>query len=231
MRRSAEYCIDLPEDFPEPQLTKYMAVARRVLLEPTKSHQWSEFAGASNLLAWRYRASFEDWQYYKGSLSAHSNPDHDELYRRERALFGMFTAGVSCIESTCYSLAALASHPAVLALPFGAGEQRRCSPSALQVWLAPYAKASVLNGTLATLLASTEWDLWVSLRNRMTHRSNLPRVIHAWTGSTPPPIKPLHFAATSSSPAVEAETTDFDTLHNWLAQTLAALLEGGAYLP
>ena len=231
MRHSTEYCIKLPEDFPEQELTQYMSVARRVLLEPQKSVQWSEFAGASNLLAWRYRAAFEDWQYYKNSLSTCQNPNHDDLYQRERALFGMFTAGVSCIESACYSLAALASHPAVLDMPFGHGEQRRCNPSKLREWLAPYGKANQLRSVLDGLLASNEWDLWVSLRNRMTHRSNLPQVVTAWVGSPPPAIKPIHFAATSSSPAIEAETTDFDALHEWLVSTLGALLAAGALLP
>ena len=231
MRRSAEYCLDLPDDFPEVELTQYMAVARKVLLEPQKAAQWSEFGGASNLIAWRYRASYEDWQYYKTSLATHSNPDHEELYRRERALFGMFTAGVSCIESTVYSLAALASHPAVLGLPFGSAEQRRCSPSVLRGWLAPHAKASAVTATLDQLLAANEWELWVDLRNRMTHRSNLPRVIQAWVGALPPPIKPIHFAATSSTPAVEAETTDFDALHEWLAKTLSSLFCVGSKLP
>lgn len=223
--------MDLPDDFPEVELTLYMAVARKVLLEPQKSAQWSEFAGASNLIAWRYRASYEDWQYYKTSLATHSNPDHEELYRRERALFGMFTAGVSCIESTVYSLAALASHPAVLALPFGAAEQRCCSPSRLRDWLVPNSKALAVAATLDQLLATSEWGLWVGLRNRMTHRSNLPRVIQAWAGTPPPPIKPIRFAATSSTPAVEAETTDFDALHEWLAKTLGSLLGAGAKLP
>ena len=231
MRPSAEYCIELPDDFPEAELTHYMAIARKVLLEPQKSPQWSEFGGASNLIAWRYRASFEDWAYYKTSLQTRTNPDHEENFRRERAIFGMFTAGVSCIESTCYSLAALSSHPAVLALPFGVVEQRRCNPSALRDWIAPHAKAATLSATLDRLLASPEWDLWLSLRNRMTHRSNLPRVIQAWMGSPPPPIKPIHFAATSSTPTVEAETTDFDALHAWLAMALAELLVGGASLP
>ena len=231
MRHSTEYCIALPEDFPEQQLTQYMAVARKTLLEPQKSEEWGEFAGASNLLAWRYRASFEDWQYYKNSLIACLNPTHEDLYRRERALFGMFTAGVSCIESACYSLAALASHPSVLDLPFGLGEQRRCNPSKLRDWLAPHGKAAQLTSVLDTLLASSEWDLWVSLRNRMTHRSNLPKVVTAWVGSPPPSIKPLHFAATSSTPAIEAETTDFEALHEWLVMTLGALLAAGAQLP
>lgn len=231
MRRSAEYCIDLPDDFPEVELTQYMAVARNVLLAPQKATQWSEFGGASNLIAWRYRSSYEDWQYYKTSLATHSNPDHEELYRRERALFGMFAAGVSCIESTVYSLAALASHPAVLGFPFGLAEQRRCSPSVLRGWLRPYSKASAVTTALDRLLAANEWELWVDLRNRMAHRTNLPRVVKAWTGAVPPPIKPIHFAATSSTSAVEAETTDFDSLHEWLAKTLKSLLSAGAKLP
>lgn len=231
MRRSAEYCIDLPDDFPEVQLTRYMTAARKVLLEPIKSLQWGEFAGASNLIAWRYRASYEDWQYYKQSLASHSNADHNELFKRERALFGMFTAGVSCIESTVYSLAALASHPAVLSLPFGAVEQRHCSPSSLRDWLLPYSRASTVVSVLNELLSAKQWALWVDLRNRMTHRSNLPRVIKAWAGGPPPPIKPIHFAATSSTPDVEGEAADFDALHDWLAQTLAAILAAGANLP
>ena len=42
MRSSVEYCIDLPEDFPESELTKYMAFAREVLLEPSPSPAWNE---------------------------------------------------------------------------------------------------------------------------------------------------------------------------------------------
>ena len=65
MYRSPEYCIDLPDDFPESELAQYMVFARTVLLQPQKSAAWREFAGASNLIAWRYKASFADWQFYK----------------------------------------------------------------------------------------------------------------------------------------------------------------------
>lgn len=230
VRRSTEFCIDLPDDFPELELTQYMAFARRILLEPAKSAAWGEFGGASNLIAWRYRASYEDWQYYRTSLSQHSNPDHEELYRRERALFGMFSAGVSCIESTVYSLAALASHPAAVAIPFGVIEQRRCNPVNLRAWLAPHPHASGVVAALDHLLAAGEWGTWVELRNRMTHRSNLPRIISVWVGPPPPPSKPIRFAATSSTSPVEAEVADFDALHRWLAQTLALLLATGLTL-
>jgi len=230
MHRSAEYCIDLPDDFPESELTQYMAFARKALLEPEKSAAWSEFAGASNLIAWRYRASYEDWQYYKASLANYSNPDHEELYRRERAIFGMFSSGVSCIESAVYSLAALASHPSLLAIPFEMAEQRRCNPATLRGWVESHASAAALTATLDCLLSANEWALWVNLRNRMTHRSNLPRIIQAWVGAPPPQSKPINFAATSSTPAVEADLADFDALHRWLASTLASLLVAGPTL-
>jgi hypothetical protein len=230
MRRSAEFCIDLPEDFPEVELAQYMLFARATLLKPTMSPAWSEFAGASNLIAWRYRASYEDWQYYKESLARHANPDHEELFRRERALFGMFAAGVSCIEAAAYSLAALASHPSLLAIPFGTGEQRQCAPHKLRAWLAPHSRAATVTAALDRLLAAPEWGTWLELRNRMTHRSNLPRIIFASVGAPPPPSKPIRFAATSSTAAVDAEPSDFDALHQWLARGLASLLTAGSTL-
>jgi hypothetical protein len=231
MSYCAEYCLEMPDDFPVDELTQFMATARRVLLSPVKSPAWQEFAGASNLIGWRFRASSEDWLAYKKSLATFGDSaSHNELFQRERALFGMFSAGVSCIESTTYSLAALASHPDVLSLPFGPVEQRACSPRNLADWLAPHAAASQLVGVLTSLVTSREWLQWVALRNRMTHRSNLPRIIVASVGAPPPPTKPLNFAPTSSTPRVEAETSDFDSLHNWLAKVLSDLLRQGRQL-
>jgi len=227
----AEYCLEMPDDFPIHELTQFMATARRVLLNPDKSPAWKEFAGASNLIGWRFRASSEDWLAYKTSLSTvGDSANHEQLFVRERALFGMFTAGVSCIESTTYSLAALASHPAILSLPFAAAKRRECNPRNLAEWLAPYPTAGVLADALTSVVTSPEWSLWVGLRNRMTHRSNLPRIHVASVGAPPPPTKPLHFAPTSSTPLVEADTSDFDQLHIWLAQVLRGLLVQGTSL-
>jgi hypothetical protein len=44
-----------------------MAAARSVLLKPLKGSEWKEFAGASNLIGWRFRAASEDWEAYKRS--------------------------------------------------------------------------------------------------------------------------------------------------------------------
>lgn len=231
MKHCAEYCLDMPDEFPAAELSAFMASARRVLLEPEKSPAWQEFGGATNLVGWRFKSSFDCWRIYKESLAIRGEGcTHEELHRREFALFGMFTAGVSCIESTVYALAALASDPKVLGIPFDPDQQRDCSPKRLVGWLSSHAKAARLRSSLASLISSQEWQLWVELRNRMAHRSNLPRRIFASAGAAPPPVKPLNFAATSSSPQVEAGFADFDHLHQWLAAELAQLLLAGTEL-
>ena len=208
-----------------------MAAARSITLSPTKSDAWQELSGASNLIGWRFRACHEDMNRYVESWrKVGQNVSSEEMYSRERALFGMFTAGVSCIESTCYALHALASHPKLLGLPFGEREQRNCNPTRLKECLAKYPNAQALAAALNLLTSSTEWDLWVDLRNRMTHRSNLPRIIPGAIGFEPPPAKALHFAATSSTPGFEADVSHLERMFAWLSQSLRGLLlEGQAF--
>ena len=62
-----EYQLEMPVIFPGKELTDFRAAARAVLLKPTKSKEWSEFAGASNLIGWRFRAANEYWQAYRSS--------------------------------------------------------------------------------------------------------------------------------------------------------------------
>lgn len=232
MHHCSEFCIDMPNEFPEPELVAYMAFARSVLLDNDYKDAWNEFAGASNLLVWRYRACWEDWHFYRASLEARRNAQsHEEKYQRERALFGMFTAGVSCIETAVYSVAALASHPRVLAMPFGEQRKYKCSPSRLLDWLRPFERAGQLRATLQALVDAQEWKTWVDLRNRMSHRSNLPDIIKVWIGSPEPEdVKPISFAATSSTLAIDADISEFDHLHHWLTSTLATLLAAGVTL-
>jgi len=233
MRYCDEHCINVPDDFPVEELIRFMAAARHVLLQPNKGSDWQEFAGASNLIGWRFRAADEDWQAYKRSWNEFgASVAHEGNYSREKALFGMFSAGVSCMDSTAYALAALARHPRVLALPFGPKEQRACSLVRLNEWLTVKAPTTGLSAALKGICSSDEWKLWVDLRNRMSHRSNLPRTINASVGALPPPAQALHFAATSSTSPVEGDLPLFNALHTWLATALRTLLiEGTALCP
>jgi hypothetical protein len=228
----SELCLELPDDFPVDEFIKFMAEARRVLIPgEDKSPAWKEFGGASNLVGWRYRASFDAWREHRAAVEAHpGGRNHEDLYAQERSLFIMFTAGVSCIESTTYALAAAASDPGVCGIAFAEREQRACSPSRLSSWLAPHPKAAGLVAVLNSLVCAPEWELWVDLRNRMAHRSNLPRRHFASVGTPPPKVNPLNYAPTSSTPEVDADLTDWDNLHTWLANKLRELLVSGAVL-
>ncbi len=111
MTFSKEYQIDVPDSFPIGELDNFMASARRITLANGMSAAWLEFGGASNLIGWRYRQCHEEMTYYLQSWQNYGGGAlHEELYQRERALFGTFSAGVSSIESTCYAIHALASN-------------------------------------------------------------------------------------------------------------------------
>jgi hypothetical protein len=184
--------------------------------------------GASNLLDWRYRSCHEDMGRYIESWKRFgSNVSFEELYLREKVLFGMFTAGVSCTESVCYALYAVASYPKLLDLPFGEKEQRKCNPTSLLEQLAKYPAAKALAVRLETLVHSDEWKSWVALRNRMTHRSNLPRNIRGAVGTESPPAKILEFAATTSTPTFVGDDRDLKVLLTWLSESLRNLLIEG----
>jgi hypothetical protein len=228
----AELCLELPDDFPVAELTAFMAEARRVLIPGgNTSAAWKEFGGASNLIGWRYRASFDAWYEHRESVKAYGGGrNHEDIYQQERSLFLMFSAGVSCIESTTYALAAAASDSNVCGIAFTIKEQRACSPARLLAWLTPHPKAAKLVAALQDLLAAPEWELWVDLRNRMTHRSNLPRRHFASVGAPPPQVNPLNYAPTSSTPEVDADFAEWDALHQWLAQQLRKLLLAGTAL-
>ncbi len=223
-------CLNMPEEFPADEYISFMVEARRVMIPDKQTvPAWKEFAGASNLIGWRYRASADAWREHRESLENGTN-NHEDLYSQEQSLFMMFVAGVSCIESTCYAMAAAASHPQVCALEFNVEQQRQCSPGSLRIWLEPHVKAAQLVGTLSAIVVSQEWRFWLNLRNRMAHRSNLPRWHYASVGGPPPQVNPLRYASTSSTPEIDADFNDWDALHKWLAHQLRELLIGGMSL-
>lgn len=97
----------------------------------------------------------------------------------------------------------------------------------LEIALRSHSRADTLVSALSTMCNSREWGLWVDLRNRMTHRSNLPRIISASFGSTPPPAATPQFAATSSTPELEADESHLEAMFLWLSESLSQLLKGG----
>ncbi|HWG11514.1 MAG TPA: hypothetical protein VN693_08485 [Rhodanobacteraceae bacterium] len=139
----------------------------------------------------------------------------------------MFVSGVSSIESTVYAIATLAAHPTICSLQFGPAEQKACSPQNLLKRLEFFSQATEIIAVLRNLVSSKEWRMWVDLRNRMAHRSNLPRIVHIAMGGPLPVSRPILFAATSSTPSIDLGIEDFDALQAWLASELRILLLEG----
>lgn len=229
--RCTKNALDIPDAFPCRAFARYREAARRVLETPYGTNAQSEFGGASNLIVWRFRACHEDWHAYQNWFAvSETQSSHEANFRCERALFGLFTSGVSCIESMTYSLAALASRPHMLSLLFNAQRQRACNPSWLAARLRPYAAGGRLERALRGLVAADEWFFWVDLRNRMTHRGKLPRIIRVNVGAPTPPAQPLDFGGTSSTPAIRMDTAEIERRLGWIADRLSTLLENGADL-
>ena len=102
MTYCAEYCLEMPDDFPVVELTHFMAEARRILLAGNDpSSVWKEFGGATNLIGWRFRATSDAWLEHRAAVEAHGGGrNHEDVFTQERSLFVMFSAGVASIEST-----------------------------------------------------------------------------------------------------------------------------------
>jgi hypothetical protein len=219
-----ELKLELPVEFPATEFTALVRRARAILCEPM-SDVWQEFAGASNLIGWRFRGAFEAQISYAESWQRYGNAgDIEELYCRDRALFSMFSSGVSCLESTSYAAYALASHPKVLNIVFDETNRRNCSLNSLRKAIADAPFASGLRSAIKEVTDAVEWSTWRDLRNRMTHRSNPPQEIVGNCGGPPPVAMPVQFAATSSTKSFVVDLNGLRELNLWLAKSLQSLL-------
>ena len=170
-------CINMPPEFPAVQFTQLRKLQQTVLVtDGVQSPQCKEFGLASNALAWRYRAAHEELSFLRGHYSQKTAPvDHEDLYGREKALFNFFTSSVSCIETAIYAIAAYTSK--VLSYDFTAKKQTIRSPDVLHGWLKPHTQAEKLTLVVDELSKSTEWAFLLHVRNRLSHRGNLPAII------------------------------------------------------
>jgi hypothetical protein len=212
--------LEMPETFPNLEFDVFVAVGRTLL--ESKSPLRREFDPATNLIAWRYRACSEFLEMYLHSSEA----TFDDIYHQERNFFGMLYSGESCIEATCYAAYALIAHPAALGLPFSTREQNFRLLEFLKT-LKDRSAVSNLAMALERLLNSDEWKTWSALRNRVTHRTNLPQIIRGRIGgdAAVTPRQPLEFAGTSSTPNLSDTSCDLrDGLFAFITESLRSLL-------
>lgn len=223
MVHCSEVAIEMPDSFPCDQFTRIRAAARELFTAP-RPPAWAEFAGASNLIAWRFRSFVES---ANSALKA-SRDTHENAYREEQMLFLAVASAVSSIEATSYATHALASDSRVLGVPFGAKEQRQCTPTTVSKMLLTQSGDHAVVQSWQALTAAPEWKLIRDLRIRMFHRSNLPSIVTGTVGGPPPAAAPTRFAQTSSTPALRIDHVA--ALEPWLAATLESLLDSAIAL-
>ncbi len=217
-------CINMPPSFPTATFAQLLDKAREALHDARGAEpKWKEFALASNIIGWRYRTAFDELEFLRGRYSTTRGPiDHEDIYQREHALFVLFTAGVSCVEACIYATAAYCSH--VVGFDFGIKEQHVCGPSKLQDWLKSLDRAAALIAVLKDIEDSQEWQFWRRVRNRLSHRGNLPAIIYASVGCPTPEVNPIIFDATTSTGAIDMSVEELNTHFSWLTDTINRLM-------
>lgn len=222
--------LEMPKSFPLAEFETFVDTLRRVT-DPYSDAR-KESNGALNLIGWRFRAFCEYKDSYLDSWHRiGANASFEELYLREKAFFGMFVCGVSTIESACYACYALASDPSLLNLSFDERIRRHKSkPRNLLKKLDKVQPDHQLTRALQWGLGSAEWEVYRTYRNTMTHRSNIPRIIHGAIGSAPPPEKIMQFADTWRTKGMHAGEDEFEKLFEWLTFFLRDILLGGEAL-
>lgn len=227
--------LNLPDNFPVNEMIAFDTAAKSILTLPTEfapdTAAWQEYVGATNLIGWRFRSCHENMTIWIESWNAHNaDVSAEENYLRDRALFGMFTSGLSCIESTCYALHALASHSSILSLEFDNIKQGKASPKNLWRILPSSIKAVRLKDRLKVLIDSDDFIRLSDLRNRMSHRSNLPRNQTLSMGAELPLAMKLDFGETTSTEALLLDELFLENMITWLASSVCDLLVEGAVL-
>jgi hypothetical protein len=225
--------LDLPSNFPFTEMEAFKVAADSILRPETSVEAWQEYAGATNLIGWRFRNCHEDMERWVGSLNTHGeNGDFEEEYLRDRALFGFFTAGLSCIESTCYALLALVNHLTLLNLPPQKMDKWRLYPQDVEKYLLERPETGALKTKLKELTVSDEYERLKQVRDRVTHRSNLPRNQTLGISNNAHQV----FAKTISTKLYGEETEltinelFLKDMLAWLAESVRALLVEGARL-
>lgn len=225
-------CLEMPASFPCLEYTLWRTTASPIVAAaPPGDPSWENLA-ASNLTAWRFRQSCEAWEHIKQLV--HDKPNggsHEDQYQMDSHMFTMLTTMISCIESTLYSISAVASSPMVVGYLFDNQAQRKGSDASwLLSQLTGHPKATLLVGELTLLVGSTDWKFLLDLRNRVSHRTNLSRIVFATVGGVLPPSVPFHYAATTNTPEIKRSVMDFESYHAWFAGTVRRLLVGACAL-
>ncbi|MEE7624713.1 hypothetical protein V3O24_00950 [Methylobacter sp. Wu8] len=229
---SKVHSINLPSNFPFREMEAFKTAADSILTLEIPGATWQEYAGATNLIGWRFRGCYEDMNKWIDLWNHCDKASSEEIYLRERALFGFFTAGLSCVETTCYALYALARHLELLDPQLLANKRDKwhSNPSEFNRLLLEQDETLALKARLQVLIASDDYKCLKDRRNRMNHRSDIPINYTLNMGAELPPTEKQDFVRTTSTEAFNLGVSELEAMFNWLATSVRDLLVEGTNL-
>ena len=120
-----------------------------------------------------YQSEFETLFYAPGGVA----PPSDDYYRQERALFGFFVSGLSCIESFAFALHAIGSFYRPSTFRLTEESLRKVSPNTVAKALEDSYPCALVTIVINRLVEDATFQTWKEIRNVLSHRAVPPRDI------------------------------------------------------
>ena len=115
--------IDIGAGFP---VEAYHRIHAVVVAKHTGHANYDHYAGASNAVAYRFKAATEYAEEFAESLKRYgSSPAPQDRYQQEKLLFGFFSSGFSALESVFFELFVLGAYVAPEAFPLDTPKDRQ----------------------------------------------------------------------------------------------------------
>ncbi len=211
----------MPGDF---AVAPYEAVHAHVSARNVNDLAWSEYAGAWNAVAHRFRACTDHDEAFTHSIrQAGDAPIPPERYVQERELFNFFVNGLSTIESLCYGLFAIGAMVNSARFPLATPKDLKfINPEKTATTYRAAFRGGALTGALGQLVSDPQFASWKDARHILAHRSAPGRTIYMMSvGSAPVAPTPAQWKIGSGVP-LDASTTV--SRRAWLAAAISSLL-------
>jgi hypothetical protein len=164
----------MPDSFPADQFDRiYQTVANRYRQHPN----YSQYQGAWNAVAYRYKAMVEHDERFTASIVKDGPaPGEPTRFDQERDLFGFASSAYSMFDALHYGMFAIGSFIDASNFPLSsAQDERRVSFRSTQTAYSNAFGGDPIIGYFSTFSADAERVDLDALRNMLTHRASPPR--------------------------------------------------------
>lgn len=203
----------------------------RLVAEGTsrEASSWRNFAAAWNAVSYRLRIASEDLQQLQHRWALDLSPPPEDRLAEERLLLSAVSNSIAAFECCALGLYCVAAVAAPSVCPLDEYSLRNLYPKQISDALSAVPGAERLRQALNTALWSPTYQQLKEIRDFLTHRGSLPRLIRFSTVHPHPSAIPSNPKAPGQDWAFDLDlTTDLlQAWSQWLAATLADLIQHG----